>query len=482
MNLLGQLGRGAAWTYGGMAISGGLQVFVVAATARLFAPEVFGLMAMANVVLRFGNYFAQMGVGRALIQRADIDDEDVRAAFTSTTLLGALATIAITAIAPLGAAYYQTESVVPVLRCLAWMFLISGLGATSRALLQRRLLFRATSAIDVASYAFGYAIPALVLGANGFGVWSLVAGVLGQTVVSTSASLLLTRHPLAPMLRWGPHARLLRFGASVSGISVLEFLGSSLDTLVVGRFGTAAQLGLYNRAFMLASLPSHQANQGIARVLFPVLSSGRSDPAAFSYALGVATTSAIRLVIPLGIGMGLAAPEIVRVVLGDSWIQAIPLFAILAPTLAIDVLGTFPGQALDAVGRLRWKAIVQAAYAALLGAFLVMASSGSLDLERVTFIMAIAISLRTVAHFAVAYGAGAMSSVVIRQATASLGLSLVLTIALFTPLLALLRRAEASDELVLTAAILLGGCVLLCLFGKGVVTFLRHRRGSKVSN
>jgi lipopolysaccharide exporter len=72
------------------------------------------------------------------------------------------------------------------------------------------------------------------------------------------ASMLLTRHLLVPMLRSAPHARLLQFGATVSGISVLEFIGSSLDTLVIGRFGTASQLGTYSRAFTLASLPTYR--------------------------------------------------------------------------------------------------------------------------------------------------------------------------------------------------------------------------------
>ena len=48
-------------------------------------------------------------------------------------------------------------------------------------------------------------------------------------------------------------------------------MGSSLDTIVIGRFGTAAQLGIYNRAFMLASLPTYQVHHGIAKVLFSVL-------------------------------------------------------------------------------------------------------------------------------------------------------------------------------------------------------------------
>lgn len=476
MSLLGQLGRGVAWTYTGMVISGALQVFVVAATARLLSPEAFGLIAMANVVLRFGSYFAQMGVGRALIQRASIDDDDVRAAFTSSTLLGALTTALVIAIAPLAAAYYQTGDVVPVMRWLALTFVVSGFGATARALLQRRLRFRAVSTIEVVSYALGYAVPTLALAASGFGVWSLVAGALGQVTVATTASMILARHGLAPMLRWAPHARLLRFGATVSGISVLEFIGSSLDTLVIGRFGTATQLGIYNRAFMLASLPTYQVNHGIAKVLFPVLSSGRSNPAAFAQALEAATTTAIKLVVPLGVGMALAAPELVRVVLGDGWVEAIPLFAVLAPALAINLIATFPGQALDAVGRLRWKAVVQAVYVVALGSLLVALATPNLDLEQVALALAAAISLRTIAMFLVAYSSSAVTGQLLRSSVRNAAVALGLTSVTVMPAMVLLRTHGASDAVVLVSAIALGGLVLLGLLGRDVVRYVHERR------
>lgn len=475
MNLLGQLGHGVAWTYTGMVISGVLQVFVVAATARLLPPEAFGLIAMANVVLRFGSYFAQMGVGRALIQRSSIDDDDVRAAFTSSALLGALTTVTVIALAPLAAAYYQTDDVVPVMRWLALTFVISGLGATARALLQRRLQFRAVSTIEVVSYALGYAVPTLVLAASGFGVWSLVAGALGQVTVSTVATMILARHHLAPMLRWAPHARLLRFGATVSGISVLEFIGSSLDTLVIGRFGTATQLGIYNRAFMLASLPTYQVNHGIAKVLFPVLSSGRSTPAAFAQALEAATTTAIKLVVPLGVAMAIAAPELVRVVLGDGWVEAIPLFAVLAPALAINLIATFPGQALDAVGRLRWKAVVQAVYVVALGSLLVTLATPILDLKQVALVLAAAISLRTIAMFLVAYGSSAVTGQLLRSSIRNAAVALGLTSVTVMPPMVLLRSYGASDAVVLVSAIALGGIVLLGLLGRDVVRYVHER-------
>ena len=477
--MLAQLGRGVTWTYASMGITGVLQVGVIASTARLLPPEVFGLIAMANVILRFGSYFAKMGVGRALIQRSEINDVDIRAAFTSSTVLGLLTGAAVIALSPLAAFYYQTDDVAVVIRWLALTFVFSGIGATGRALLQRRLQFRAAGAIEVASYTFGYAAPTLALAIGGFGVWSLVTGAIGHAAVSAGGAMLLTRHSIRPTLRVDAHRRLLGFGVKVSGISFLEFLGSSLDTLVIGRFGTAAQLGIYNRAFMLASLPTYQVQHGITKVLFPVLSSGRSDRAAFEHTLDTVSRIAIRLVLPLGIGMALTAPEIVHVVLGEGWLDAIPVVAVLAPALALNLLSTFPGQALEALGRLRWKAIAQTLYVVLLGSALLVTATNGLDLSVITLVIAIAIGCRTLAMYALIYQTGAVERSYLAGALRTAIVATAATCAAFIPALALLRSLEASNLQTLTLAIATGGLVLLALFIGSIVRSLGERSRSR---
>ena len=475
--MLAALGRGVAWTYTSMGVSGVLQVAVVAMTARLLPPEAFGLIAMANVILRFGSYYARMGVGKALIQRASIDDQDVRAAFTSSTALGLLTAATIIALAPLAALYFRTDEVVPVLRWLALTFVFSGIGATARALLQRHLRFRATSIIEVASYAFGYALPTLTLASAGFGVWSLVAGAIGQAAFSTVASMLLSQHSLRPTLRRAAHQRLLGFGIKVSSISLLEFIGASLDSLVIGRFGTAAQLGVYNRAFMLASLPTYHVNHGISKVLFPVLSGGRADTTAFATTLETASRTAIKLVLPLGIGMALAAEELVHVVLGEGWSEAVPLFAILAPALAVNLLSAFPGQALEVMARLRTKAVLQLAYVVLLGSVLFLLAFGPIDLGRITLAIAISISLRTVAMYVLIFRTGVVPSSVPIALLRTAVIASVATVAAMLPVLTLSRRLAVPDVTTLALAIAAGALVLAVLFRSNVLQTLRkHHR------
>lgn len=421
--MLAQLRRGVIWTYLSIAIGGVIQLGVTGVTARLLDPTAFGLVAMANVILRLGSYVAQMGLGRALIQRPEIDDDDVRAAFTSSMLLGLVVASVVVLAAPLAADFFKSQAVVPIVRWLALTFVARGLGSTAQALLRRNLRFRGGGLVEVAAFALGYGLPTVWLAATGFGVWSLVVGAVGQAAVATGLAYALTRHALTPTFRFDVHRRLLGFGTKVSVISFFEFLGSTLDSAVIGRFGSAAQLGLYNRAFMLATLPTYQVHNGIAKVLFPVLSGGQGDRAEFRASLQRITGIAIRLMLPLGVGMALASPELVSVVLGPQWSEATPLFAVLALAAVVNLLATFPGVALEAIGVLRSKAILQAAYvAALAAALLLVVFVGGLQLRGVVLVIAAAYTLRTLALFALGAIAGVYEPQVLRN---HLGLALV---------------------------------------------------------
>lgn len=455
--MLTQLRTGATWTYMAMAIGGVLQLAATAVTSRLLDPTAFGLVAMANIVVRFGNYFAQMGIGRALIQAETIDEHDIRATLTSSLLFGASVALLAVLLAPLVASYFQAPEVVPVIRWLSLTFVLGGMSLTSQALLRRRLRFRALGAIEVVSFGLGYAVPAVLLAMSGFGVWSLVGGMVGQAAIAAVLGYVLTRHPVLPTLKFSVYRRLLRFGAVVSGISLLEYFGQTLDSLVIGRFGTPAQLGIYNRGHLLASLPTYSLNEGLAKVLFPVLSRGRSNPEEFKTSLLRVALLGVRVVVPLGVGLAVAAPEIVQVVLGDQWSGSASVLAILGASMAIGINATFPGLALEALGVLRGKFVVQASYVLVLGAALFfVASRESHSLTSIAAAVASALVLRVLAYYLLALRAGAITLRSVVSVFVTMLISAAVTAALMFPGLAVMRGLDAPTLVRLLVAIGLG--------------------------
>jgi len=365
-NLTSKTLHGLKWSYTGTIINSILQIGFTAIMARLLEPTDFGLIAMAGVILRFGTYFAQMGVGSALIQKKEISDEDVRASFTSAFLLGMLFTVVVCLCAPLATYIFDNEKIVPIIRVMAFSFFLTGLSTTAISLLRRNLAFRALAVTEIFSYVVGYGLIGILLAYNGFGVWSLVVGALSQSTFLAILSYLFSQHRLSFIYKWKFYKPLYSFGSRVSVISFFEFIGSNLDTLAIGHFIGAAPLGIYNRAFMLVNLPAQYLTSSFSRVLFPSFSKVQKeiDRLKKAYLSTIMVFSAILL--PTCFGMAAASREIVLVILGEKWIAAIPVLQILAIATPFNLLSHFGGILCESTATINIKLLMQVIYVFIL--------------------------------------------------------------------------------------------------------------------
>jgi len=368
----------AKWTYLSTLITAGLQIIVTAVLARLLAPQAFGLVAMAGLVLRFGQYFAQMGVGQAIVQRAELKTDHASAGFWSSVVIGALFTGAAWLLAPLASRAFGNAELMPVLRWMCLSFVISGASTTSFALLRRAMRFKAIAVTEIVAYVIGYG-GALVLAVTGAGVWALVFAGLCQTAVASVLYNVLARPVLLPALRWRPYRELLGFGTAVSFISFLEFLTSNLDTMVVGRVAGAANLGYYTRALSLTGLPMQYMSTSLSKVLLPSFSRAQDDSDRVGRAYLTVITVFAGIGLPVGLGMSGAAREVVALLLGPQWAASVPVMRIVATASVAAMLAHFGGILLEATARLREKVALRLGQLALfVSALLVLGRFGLL--------------------------------------------------------------------------------------------------------
>ena len=358
--------RGVQWTTAATVLTAVMQIGYTAVMARLLDPAAFGLVAMAGVVLRFGSYFAEMGLGHALVQRAEIDADDVRATFTASLGLGlAVAAVAWLA-APLAVFFLKNEAIVPLVRVQALGFVVVGLGATATSLLRREMRFEVIAKVDVATYILGYGGVGITLAWLGAGVWSLVVASLAQQFFAAALSYLVVRHSLRFMVQRAPYARLLGYGGRVSIVGFLEFINGNLDTLLIGRLLGSVLLGIYNRAYMLLFLPMYFLTNSLARVAFPAFSKVQDDLPRVRALYLTSTTLITTLVLPVCAGVAVAAPELVQVLLGPRWAASVPILQVLCFSIPLTMSTLLAGVVADARANLHQKIILNLEYTVLL--------------------------------------------------------------------------------------------------------------------
>jgi O-antigen/teichoic acid export membrane protein len=372
--LTARAASGLRWSSLGYA---GLMVANIAYTvtiSRLLDPAAFGLMALAQIVWLFVHVFARMGLASALVQKPELSRDDVRAASSAGIAVGVACLAVVWVLAPLFSGVFRAPALTPVLRALGVSFLFEGMAMVGIGLLRRQLRFRVLSIITFATYGLGYLVVAIGLALLGAGVWSLVIGALVSSASQAVWQYALLRHPVRPVLRWKPYQEVCGYGMRLSGAHLLDYVGSSLDTFTVGRFASTAVVGQYSRGYYLAFQPFHSyLAQALTAALFPHLSRIQQDRARLRRAyLSVLMLSCV-LVFPVCAGMAVAAPELVRVVLGPQWGLAatvVPWFALAAGCTVISALSQTAAEARADLNR---SMAVQGVYVLALGAFLALA-------------------------------------------------------------------------------------------------------------
>jgi len=369
-----QTARSARWSVLSIANVVLLQLATTAALSRLLPPADFGVVAIGNVALRLVSYFADLGVGRALVQRDTVTDDTVRAGFWSSVITGSACVVLGFALSPVAGWLISDPRAISVMQGLSLSFLVASLSTTSLALLRRSHRFKAITVVESAG-AVTYLFAASGMAAAGLGPWSLVLGMIAQRGVVALVAYALTRHPVGVTREWGLYRSLLTFGSKVSGLSLLEYGAQNLDTIAVGRQMDSTGLGFYSRGANLVTLPMWYLGSSISRVLLSSYSRLQHERERLASALKEVVGFVSLVGLLLGFWMAGASEQIIRLVLGPGWSSSVPVAAIAAIAASFQLISFMYGTVLESTAQVRLKAIVVGGQLAALAASILLLRS-----------------------------------------------------------------------------------------------------------
>lgn len=361
-NLFASTLKGLTWSSIGTFTKAFLQIGYSAVMARLLSPADFGLMAMCMMAITFGDYFSRMGMAHAIIQKVELSENEVRSAFSTSFALGLLFSALMFFTAPIVGAAFSVPEIEPLIRILSVAFLFNGFAVTSSGLLRRNLEFKAMAMIEISSYLICYFGIAMYLALNDYGVFSLVYAYLAQQFYTAALYYLATRHSLKPFYHWGTYKPLFAFGSKISFIGLLEFTSQYVDTFIIARILGASKLGIYNRAFTIIQLPAYYLTSSLTNVIFPVFSKVQTDLNKFQKAYLTSYTLMSALLFPICFGVAAASKEVVLILLGKNWEEAIPILTILSIATPFKLLSFFGKIVCDATANLKWKIILEVVF------------------------------------------------------------------------------------------------------------------------
>jgi len=283
------LGAGS-WSFAGAAISYAISLGGNLLFTRLLVPEMFGVMAIATLVITVLTMFSDIGLLQNIIQsRRGTDSAYLNTAWTIQIIRGLLlwllglcvASVIVAAIhfelLPKNSVY--ADPVLPyVIAIISFAMVIDGFQSTKVSEASRHLSLGRITRMRIFGQIVGLICTVGWIFLIDRSIWALVAGAICSRAVTTPLSHIWLPG-VANRLRWDQSAfhEIIHFGKWIFLSSILGLLANNADRMLLGGLVGSTTLGIYSIASVLINAIGQMVTTIFTQVSYPALSEVERD-------------------------------------------------------------------------------------------------------------------------------------------------------------------------------------------------------------
>lgn len=328
----------------------GIQFILQLFLARLLTPRDYGTVALITVFIAISTVFVQSGFNIALIQKEEVDEEDISSVFYISLFIATVMYLILWIFAPTIASFYKILELTSIVRVMGLVLFLNTFNSIQNAIVSRNMEFKKLFYSSLGAIIIS-GILGIILAYRGFGVWSLVYQQL-MNHFSICIILWFT-------VKWRPKLlfsikkvnKLFSFGGKLLCSSLIDTIYRELVNLIVGKMYSSAILGYYNRGDQFPKVIVSNFNGSIQSVIFPVLASVQHNKAKVKEIMRKAIMMSSYIVFPAMIGLIVISESMVKLVLTEKWLPCVPYLRIFCLSYALWPIHTANLQAINAIGR-----------------------------------------------------------------------------------------------------------------------------------
>jgi teichuronic acid exporter len=318
--------------------------------ARILTPEDFGLVAMLIVFFEVSQSLVDSGFSQALIREERITESDKSTTFFLNVIIAIILYIILWLTAPKIATFYNNQALVELCRFMGLSLIFQSFTLVQRATLTHELKFKKITKINITTSILSGAIG-IILALKGFGVWSLA-----YKYVALSLTLSISYYVLNP---WLPRyfinktsfKKLFGFGSKLLAAGILNKVYQNVYKLIIGKFFTAATLGLYAQSKLYVNQVTQSAVSTLQTVTYPVLSKAKEEPERLREAYRKIIMASSFVIFPLTMGLAVMAKPLILTLVGEKWVEAVPFLQLICLSGALYHLHSINLNILKVMGR-----------------------------------------------------------------------------------------------------------------------------------
>ena len=342
--------RGVGWSFVDSMSGQGIMFLVGLVLARLLSPDEYGLIGIITIFISVFNSIVDSGFSNALIRKNDASDRDYNTMFIVNMGISFVLFCLMYICAPLIAQFFNREELTALCRVMGVVVILNALSIVQNTILAKRLDFKTkTKASFFSSVISG--IVGISMAYIGFGVWALVGQQVSRQLLN---SLLLWVY-----IHWLPkfsfsmesYKEMWQFGWKLLVSTLLDTTWREIYQVVIGKCYTPYTLGLYTRAQQFSSMCSSNLSTIIQQVSYPVLSKMQDDRIRLKNGYKRVLKTTMLVTFTLMLGLAGCAKSLILVLIGDKWIECVPILQILCFSAMLNPLHSLNLNMLQVQGR-----------------------------------------------------------------------------------------------------------------------------------
>lgn len=283
---------------------------------------------MVLSVSSFFLLFCDFGLSLVTVQRPDITQEQLSTLFWVNIAFGIFLGVLLACLAPVIVWFFDEPRLLRITIIMSVTFPLIALGIQHQALLKREMKFPRLAFVRLIGTSGG-GIISIAAALSGWGYWALVCQPIMSTLIQTVASYFTYRWKPGWPRRCEGLRSMLKFGGSLTGHGIVGYFSNNLDKVLLGRFAGMYALGLYSTSYNVIIKVIGLAGYSVGEAAIPAMSRCHDSPdqqrAIFRRLFSLTALCGFPVCIA-GVFWG---DDLVLTLLGNQWIDAIPIMQIL---------------------------------------------------------------------------------------------------------------------------------------------------------
>ncbi len=327
-----------------------VQFLVSILIARILSPHDYGAVALLSIFISVATVFVQSGLGTALIQKQDVNEEDSSSVFFYSLALALIIYLILFFSADFIAAFYNMPELVSLLRVMAVTLFPGALNALQVAILSKKMQFDKQFYSSLVAGGVSGAVG-LTMAMMDYGSWALVFQQLSYQIALCVTLFLLVRWTPKLVFSFSRTRSLLSFGMRLLVAGLIDTVYHNLESLIIGKRYSADTLAYCNKGKQFPMTLIDNIDGSVQSVMLPAYSARQDDLGAVKEMLRKTVSMSTFLVFPAMITLATMGTPLIGLVLGEKWLEAVPYLQLFCAVTMLFPLQTANLQAINAIGR-----------------------------------------------------------------------------------------------------------------------------------